>query len=136
VATGSSPTGGSLSPSISLEADTLRSVEAFDVTVVASHRVDRKSRVSARLRIRCQRYVSRRVDVASVPTPSRSSMVPPSWPVTLRLKGDEVLVLTCLEVLAIETGAFPVPPRSLEALIGVFGSAHEVVLDRSPSPSR
>ncbi len=96
-----------------LEVGTLRPLlgEAFDVSVVTAHRVDRKSRVSVR---GCSysvpaRYAGRRLDVrvgaetievldgaATVARHARG------------LKGDEVLALDhYLEVLAIKTGAFP-----------------------------
>jgi transposase len=115
-----------------LEADTLRSLpdEPFDVTVVAAHRVDRKSRVSVRgcLYSVPARYVGRRVEVR---VGAETIEVHDSRRLVARhargLKGDEVLALDhYLEVLAIKTGAFPGATALARARAGgVFGPTHE-----------
>ncbi|HEV1999500.1 MAG TPA: IS21 family transposase, partial [Xanthobacteraceae bacterium] len=115
-----------------LEADTLRRLpaEPFDIAVVASHRVDRKSRVSVRgcLYSVPARYVARRVDVR---VGAETIEVLDGATVVARhargLKGDEVLVLDhYLEVLAIKTGAFPGATALARARAsGAFGPAHE-----------
>ncbi len=115
-----------------LEADTLRPLpaEPFDVTVVASHRVDRKSRVSVR---GCRysvpaRHVGKRLDVR---VGAETIEVLDGATVLARhargLKGDEVLVLDhYLEVLAIKTGAFPGATALARARAGgAFGPMHE-----------
>ena len=69
-----------------LEAPTLGPLpaEGFDVSVVASHRVDRKSRVSVRgcLYSVPAAHVGKRLDVRSAPRPSRFSTGRWSWPAT------------------------------------------------------
>lgn len=115
-----------------LEAETLSALpaESFDVSVVASHRVDRKSRVSARgcLYSIPVRYVGRRVDVR---VGAETIEVLDGGSVVARhargLKGDEVLVLDhYLEVLAIKPGALPGATALAQArACGVFGPAHE-----------
>lgn len=115
-----------------LEADTLRALptEQFDVTVVASHRVDRKSRVAVRgcLYSVPARYVGRRLDVRvgaeSIEALDGAAVVAAH---PRGLKGDEVLVLDhYLEVLAIKTGAFPGATALARArAAGTFGPAHE-----------
>lgn len=114
------------------EADTLRGLpaESFDVTVVASHRVDRKSRVSVRgcLYSVPARHVGRRLDVR---IGAETIEVLEGTTVVARharaLKGDEVLVLDhYLEVLAIKTGAFPGATALARARAGgSFGPTHE-----------
>ena len=115
-----------------LEAGVLRRLpnEGFDVTVVASHRVDRKSRVSVRgcLYSVPARYTARRVDVRV-----GADMIEVLDGATVvahharGLKGDEILALDhYLEVLAIKTGAFPGATALARArAAGVFGPAHE-----------
>jgi transposase len=115
-----------------LEADTLRPLpgEPFEVAVLASHRVDRKSRVSVR---GCAysvpaRLAGRRVDVrvgAEIVEVLDGAAVVASHP--RGLKGDEVLALDhYLEVLAVKTGAFPGATALARARsCGAFGPAHE-----------
>ena len=115
-----------------LEADALGSLpaESFDVSVVASHRVDRKSRVSVRgcLYSVPAAHVGKRLDVR---VGAESIEVLDGAAVVARhpraLKGDEVLALDhYLEVLAIKTGAFPAATALARARAsGVFGPAHE-----------
>jgi transposase len=114
------------------EADTLRPLpaEAFDVSVVASHRVDRKSRVSVRgcLYSVPARHVGKRLDVrvgAETIEAYDGATVVASH--ARALKGDEVLALDhYLEVLAIKTGAFPGATALARARAGgVFGAIHE-----------
>lgn len=115
-----------------LEAEALRPlpVESFEVAVVTSHRVDRKSRVSVRgcLYSVPARHAGRRVDVrvgAERVEALDGAAVIASHP--RGLKGDEVLVLDhYLEVLAIKTGAFPGATALARArAAGVFGAGHE-----------
>ncbi len=115
-----------------LEADTLRPLpsEAFDVTAVAGHRVDRKSRVAVRgcLYSVPARYVGRRLDVRVGAETIEALDGANSVAAHPRgLKGDEVLVLDhYLEVLAIKTGAFPGATALARArAAGTFGPAHE-----------
>ncbi len=115
-----------------LEADTLGPLpaEPFDVSVVANHRVDRKSRVSVRgcLYSVPARHVAKRLDVR---IGAEGIEVYDGAAVVARharaLKGDEVLVLDhYLEVLAIKTGAFPGATALARARAGgAFGPAHE-----------
>jgi len=115
-----------------LEADTLRPLpaEGFDVSVVASHRVDRKSRVSVRgcLYSVPAAHVGKRLDVRIA---AESIEVLDGAAVVARharaRKGDEVLALDhYLEVLAIKPGAFPGATALARARAGgVFGPAHE-----------
>jgi transposase len=115
-----------------LEADTLRPLpgEAFDVSVAASHRVDRKSRVAVRgcLYSVPARHVGKRLDVR---VGAETVDVFDGAVVVARhargLKGDEVLALDhYLEVLAIKTGAFPGATALARARAGgVFGPTHE-----------
>lgn len=115
-----------------LEAGTLGPLpaEPFDVTVVAGHRVDRKSRVSVRgcLYSVPARYVGKRLDVR---VGAESIDVYAGAVVVARhargVKGDEVLALDhYLEVLAVKTGAFPGATALARARAGgVFGPAHE-----------
>jgi len=115
-----------------LEADTLGPLpaEGFDVSVVASHRVDRKSRVSVRgcLYSVPACHVGKRLDVrvgADTIDVYDSATVLASH--ARGLKGDEVLVLDhYLEVLAIKTGAFPGATALARARAGgAFGAVHE-----------
>jgi transposase len=115
-----------------LEADTLMALrgEAFDVSAIASHRVDRKSRVSVRGTMYSvpARLVGRRVDVR---VGAETVEVYDGPMVVARharaRKGDEVLALDhYLEVLAIKTGAFAGASALGRARAGgVFGPAHE-----------
>lgn len=115
-----------------LEADTLRPLpgEEFEVSVVASHRVDRKSRVSVRgcLYSVPATHVGKRLDVRigadSIEMLDRAAVVARH---ARGLKGDEVLALDhYLEVLAIKTGAFPAATALARARAGgVFGRTHE-----------
>lgn len=115
-----------------LEADTLRPLpgDAFDVAVVVTHRVDRKSRVSVRgcLYSVPARHVGRRLDVR---VGAESIEVYDGAKIVARhargLKGDEVLALDhYLEVLAVKTGAFPGATALARARAGgVFGPVHE-----------
>ena len=114
------------------EADALRALpgEPFDVSAVASHRVDRKSRVSVRgcLYSVPARHVAKRLDVR---VGAETIEVFDGARVVARharsLKGDEVLALDhYLEVLAIKTGAFPGATALARARAGgVFGPTHE-----------
>lgn len=115
-----------------LEAPSLRALpdEPFDVTTVASHRVDRKSRVSVRgcLYSVPAAHVGRRVDVrvgAERIEALDGAVVVASH--ARSLKGDEVLVLDhYLEVLAIKPGAFPGATALARArAAGTFGPSHE-----------
>lgn len=115
-----------------LEADALAPLpaESFDVAVVASHRVDRKSRVSVRSCLYSVpvRYAGRRVDVrvgADCIEVLDGARVVATHP--RGLKGDEVLVLDhYLEVLHIKTGAFPGATALARArACGAFGPIHE-----------
>ena len=115
-----------------LEADALRPLpaEPFDVSVVACHRVDRKSRVSVRgcLYSVPARHVGKRLDVR---IGAEGIEVYDGAAVVARharaLKGDEVLALDhYLGVLAIKTGAFPGATALARARAGgAFGPAHE-----------
>ncbi len=115
-----------------LEAHTLRPLpsEAFDCSVVASHRVDRKSRVSVRgcLYSVPAAHVGKRLEVR---VGAETVEVLAGAAVVARharaLKGDEVLVLDhYLEVLAIKTGAFPGATALARARAGgMFGAVHE-----------
>lgn len=115
-----------------LEADTLRPLpaDAFDVSIVASHRADRKSRVSVRgcLYSVPACHVGKRLDVR---IGAETIDVYDGAKVLARhargLKGDEVLALDhYLEVLAIKTGAFPGATALARARAnGVFGPTHE-----------
>lgn len=115
-----------------LEAGALRPLPAedFDVSVVASHRVDRKSRVSVRgcLYSVPATYVGKRLDVRigaeTIEVLNGATVVARH---ARALKGDEVLALDhYLEVLAIKTGAFPGATALARArALGVFGPTHE-----------
>lgn len=115
-----------------LEADTLRPLPAdgFDVSVVASHRVDRKSRVSVRgcLYSVPAAHVGKRLDVRvgaeTIEALNGAAVVARH---ARGLKGDEVLALDhYLEVLAIKTGAFPGATALARARAGgMFGPTHE-----------
>ena len=115
-----------------LEADTLRALpgEPFDISAVASHRVDRKSRVSVRgcLYSVPAAHVAKRLDVR---VGAETIEVYDGAVVVARhargLKGDEVLALDhYLEVLAIKTGAFPGATALAGAQAsGVFTAVHE-----------
>src|SRR5918994_1471959 len=115
-----------------LEADTLRALpgEPFDFTVVAGHRVDRKSRVSVRgcLYSVPACHVGKRLDVR---VGAETIEILDGAQVVARharaLKGDEVLALDhYLEVLAIKTGALPSATALARARAGgVFGPTHE-----------
>jgi hypothetical protein len=115
-----------------LEAEVLRPLpaEPFDTSVLSSHRVDRKSRVSVRggLYSVPARYVGRRVDVRvgaetldvldgakAIATHARAR------------KGDEVLVLDhYLEVLALKPGAMlSATPLARARASGAFSAIHE-----------
>ncbi len=115
-----------------LEADALRPLpgEAFDVSVVAGHRVDRKSRVSVRgcLYSVPAVHVGKRIDVRV--GADTIEILDGAIQVARHargLKGDEVLALDhYLEVLAIKTGAFVGATALARArAAGVFGPAHE-----------
>jgi len=114
-----------------LEADTLRALpDAFDVSAVAAHRVDRKSRVSVRgcLYSVPAAHVGKRLDVRvgaeTIDVYDGATVVAHH---ARSLKGDEVLALDhYLEVLAIKTGAFPGATALARARAGgQFGPAHE-----------
>jgi transposase len=115
-----------------LEAGALRPLpaESFDVTVVSSHRVDRKSRVSVRncLYSVPARHAGRRLDVR-VGAETIDVLDGPA--VVARhergLKGDEVLVLDhYLEVLAIKPGALLGATALARArACGAFTQTHE-----------
>ena len=115
-----------------LEVDALRALpgDAFDVSAVSGHRVDRKSRVSVRgcLYSVPSAHVGKRVDVR---VGAETIEVLHGAHVVARharsLKGDEVLVLDhYLEVLAIKTGAFAGATALARARAGgVFGATHE-----------
>lgn len=115
-----------------LEADTLRPLpaEPFDFTVVAAHRVDRKSRVSVRgcLYSVPACHVGKRLDVRigaeTIEVLNGAAVVARH---ARALKGDEVLALDhYLEVLAIKTGAFPGATALARARSGgAFGATHE-----------
>ena len=119
-----------------LEAPTLRPlpVEAFDVTTVSSHRVDRKSRVSVRSCFYsvpvC--YVSQRVDVRvgadTIEILDGNRVVAGH---VRGLNGDEVLALDhYLEVLAIKPGALPGATALARArAAGVFTATHQRLWD-------
>jgi transposase len=115
-----------------LEADTLRPlpVEAFSVSAVSSHRVDRKSRVSVRgcLYSAPARLVGRRVDVrvgAETIEILDGRQVIAAHP--RGLKGDEVLTLDhYLEVLNHKPGALAGSTALARARAGgAFGESHE-----------
>jgi transposase len=115
-----------------LEADALAPlpVEAFDVSVVSNHRVDRKARISVRncLYSVPARLVGRRVDVR---VGAETIVVLDGSRAVARhvrgLRGDEVLVLDhYLEVLAIKPGALPGATALARARsCGAFGKVHE-----------
>jgi len=115
-----------------LEADTLRPLpaEGFDVSVVDTHRVDRKSRVSVRgcLYSVPACHVGKRLNVRvgadAIEVLNGATTVARH---ARGLKGDEVLVLDhYLEVLAIKTGAFPGATALARARAGgAFGAVHE-----------
>ena len=115
-----------------LEAGAMRPLpaEPFDISVVAPHRVDRKSRVSVRgcLYSVPARHVGKRLDVR---VGAETIEVLDGAVVVARhargLKGDEILALDhYLEVLAIKTGAFPGATALARARAGgVFGPVHE-----------
>ena len=115
-----------------LEADTLRQLpaEPFDISVVASHRVDRKSRVSIRgcLYSVPAAHVGKRLDVrvGAESIEAYDGAVVVARHARAR-KGDEVLALDhYLEVLAIKTGAFPGATALARARAGgAFGPTHE-----------
>lgn len=121
-----------------LEADALRAlpVESFDVSVLASHRVDRKSRVSVRgcLYSVPASYVGKRLDVR-VGADSIEVLDGPR--VVARhargLQGDEILALDhYLEVLAVKPGAFVGSTALARARAGgVFGPTHERFWDQA-----
>lgn len=115
-----------------LEADALRPLpgEPFDISVVAGHRVDRKSRVSVRgcLYSVPAAHVGKRLDVrVGADTIVVYDGATPVARHARGLKGDEVLALDhYLEVLAIKTGAFVGATALARArAAGVFGPAHE-----------
>lgn len=115
-----------------LEAEALRSLpaEPFEVAVLASARVDRKSRVSVRncLYSVPARYAGRRLDVRigaeTVEVLDGSKTVAHH---VRSLKGDEILVLDhYLEVLAVKPGALPGSTALARArAAGVFGPTHD-----------
>jgi transposase len=115
-----------------LEADTLRALpdEPFDFTVIRTHRVDRKSRVSVRgcLYSVPACHVGKRLDVR---IGAETIEVLDGAVVVARhargLKGDEVLALDhYLEVLTIKTGAFAGATALARARAGgAFGPTHE-----------
>ena len=122
----------SVAEHFAFEADTLRVLpgEPFDVSVVASHRVDRKSRVSVRgcLYSVPAAHVGKRLDVrvgADTIEVGHGAVVVARH--ARARKGDEVLALDhYLEVLAIKTGAFPGATALARARAGgVFGPIHE-----------
>jgi len=115
-----------------LEADSLRALpgEAFDVSAVSGHRVDRKSRISVRncLYSVPVAHVGKRLDVR---VDAESIEVLDGAKVVARharaRKGDEVLTLDhYLEVLAIKTGALAGATALARARAGgVFNPTHE-----------
>ena len=115
-----------------LEAQVLRPLpgEGFDTTVVSSHRVDRKARVSVRggLYSVPARYVARRVEVRvgaeSVDVVDGTRVIATH---ARARKGDEVLVLDhYLEVLALKPGAMPsATPLARARASGAFSDTHE-----------
>lgn len=122
----------SVAEHFALEADTLRPLpdEHFDVSVMASHRVDHKSRVSVRACLYSvpARYAGRRLDVrVGAETIEILDGAAPVARHPRGLKGDEVLALDhYLEVLAIKTGAFPGATALARARAGgAFGEVHE-----------
>jgi transposase len=115
-----------------LEAETLRHlpVERFDVSVVGSHRVDRKSRVSVRGALYSvpARYVGRRVEVrVGAETVDVLDGVKVIASHGRARKGDEVLVLDhYLEVLALKPGAMlSATPLARARASGAFTATHE-----------
>ena len=115
-----------------LEAQVLRPlpVEPFDTTVVSSHRVDRKSRVSVRGALYSvpARYVGRRVDArvgAEAIDVLDSAKVIAAH--ARARKGDEVLVLDhYLEVLRLKPGAMlSATPLARARAAGSFTATHE-----------
>lgn len=114
------------------EAEALRRLpaEAFEISAVSSHRVDRKSRVSVRgcLYSAPARLVGRRVDVRvgaetiEILDGNRTVAAHPRG-----LKGDEVLTLDhYLEVLNYKPGALAGSTALARARAGgAFGEAHE-----------
>jgi transposase len=115
-----------------LEAQVLRPlpVESFDTTVLSSHRVDRKSRVSVRggLYSVPARFVGRRVD-ARVGAETGEILDGASVIAAhaRARKGDEVLVLDhYLEVLALKPGAMlSATPLARARAAGSFTATHE-----------
>jgi transposase len=122
----------SVAEHFALELPELRSLpaERFDVSAVASHRVDRKARVSVRgcLYSVPARYSGRRLDVRvgaeTVEALDGGTLVASH---ARALKGDEVLVLDhYLEVLAVKPGAFPGATALARARSdGSFGPVHD-----------
>ena len=103
---------------------------AFDTSVLSSHRVDRKSRVSVRGALYSvpARFVGRRVDVrvgAETVEVLDGAKVVASH--ARARKGDEVLVLDhYLEVLAIKPGAMlSATPLARARAAGAFTATHE-----------
>lgn len=121
-----------------LELDALTALpgEAFDVTALSNHRVDRKARVSVRncLYSVPARYVGQRVDVR---VGAETIEVLDGAKVIARhargLKGDEVLVLDhYLEVLAVKPGALPGATALARArAAGTFTASHERFWDHA-----
>ena len=113
----------------------------FDVTVLSSHRVDRKSRVSVRGALYSvpARYVGRRVDVRvgaeTVDVLDGADVVASH---ARARKGDEVLVLDhYLEVLRLKPGAMlSATPLARARASGSFTDDPRAVLDPGPAPAR
>ena len=130
---GSSRSGASPSAEhFALEANTLRALpdEPFDVTAVALHRVDRKSRVSVRGCLysvpacHVAKHLDVRIGAETIDVYDGAQLVARH---ARGLKGDEVLALDhYLEVLAIKPGAFPGATALARARAGgAFGPTHE-----------
>jgi transposase len=115
-----------------LEAQVLRAlpVEAFDTSVLSSHRVDRKSRVSVRGALYSvpARFVGRRVDARvgaeTVDVLDGNTLIAGH---ARARKGDEVLVLDhYLEVLKLKPGAMlSATPLARARAAGSFTQTHE-----------
>lgn len=117
---------------VALEASTLRPlpVEPFDVSVLGSHRVDRKSRVSVRGALYSvpARYVGRRVEVrVGAETLDVLDGVKVIAEHARARKGDEVLVLDhYLEVLRLKPGAMlSATPLVRARASGSFTAVHD-----------
>jgi transposase len=115
-----------------LEAELLRPLpaERFDVSVIDSHRVDRKSRVSVRGALYSvpARYVGRRVEVrVGAETLDVLDGVKVIASHARARKGDEVLVLDhYLEVLKLKPGAMlSATPLARARASGAFTTTHE-----------